>query len=88
MENLYIIHVRLAREVEDVDEAVAAITDTLSVFHLMTDRDRLSRSTLALTVATGDLWQAILLTMNAITSAGLVPIALTAQPAEEYENTT
>ena len=31
------------------------------------------------------MWQAILMTMNAITSAGYVPIALTAEPAEEFE---
>ena len=86
VQNLYTVHVRLARGVDDLDEVVTAVTHGLSLFHLMTERDRLGRTTLVLTLGTLDLWQALLITMNAVTSAGHVPVALRAEPAAEFEN--
>lgn len=83
--NLYTLRATLAHPVGNLDETVAAITDYLSLFHLMVDEDSRSRTRLTLTVSTSDLWQAILLTMNAFVSTGHTPVALTAEPASDHE---
>lgn len=85
VQNLYTVHIRLGRAVDDLDEVTAAVSRKLSLFHLMVQHDRSGRTDLVLTLATGDVWQAILLTMNAITSSGYVPEALTVEPAAEFE---
>lgn len=86
VQNLYTVHIRLGRVVDDLDDVTAAISRGLSLFHLMIQGDRSGRTTVVLTLATADVWQAVLLTMNAVTGSGYVPEALTVQPAAEFEN--
>ncbi len=87
LQNLYTVRVQLPRRVDDLDEVIATVTHVLTPFHLVTQHDRLGRTTLVLALGSRDLWQAILLTMNAVTSTGYAPLALTAEPAEEFEIT-
>lgn len=81
----YTLRVSLSRRIEDVDDTVRAVSARLSLFHLMVDDDSRDRTRLTFTLDTPDLWQAILLTMNAIAGTGHTPVALSAEPAMEYE---
>lgn len=85
VQNLYTLRVSLGGPIDDLEETVVAVTGRLSLFHLMIDKDPRHRIRLSLTLETPDLWQAILLTMNAITNTGYTPVALTAEPAIDHE---
>jgi hypothetical protein len=84
--NLYTVHLTLTRWVEDCDELAAVIARCLTRFHLMITNDGRRRTQLTLTVETSDLWQAVLLTLNAVTSTGHMPVAMTAEPTAEAED--
>ena len=86
VQNLYSVSMTLTRRVDDVEEAVAALTDRLPLFHVLIQQDDQGRTRIVLTLESLDLWQAILLTLNAITSAGYAPIALAAEPAADFED--
>ena len=83
--NLYTVHITLPGRIDDLDDTLFAIADRLSLFHLMVQQDHWARTRLVLTLQSADLWQAILITINAITNTGYVPVALSAQPAAEFE---
>jgi hypothetical protein len=85
VQNLYSVRITLARHVDDVEDLVAALTDRLSLFHVMIQQDGRGRTRIVLTLEILDLWQAILLSLNAVTSAGYVPTAVAAEPAAEFE---
>ena len=85
LQNLYSIRITLARGVDDLEDVVAALTDRLGLFHVMIQQDGPGRTTIVLTLESLDLWQAILLSLNAITNAGYVPAALSAEPAADFE---
>ena len=86
LQNLYSIRITLARGVDDLEDVVAALTDRLGLFHVMIQQDEPGRTTIVLTLESLDLWQAILLSLNAITNAGYVPAALSAEPAADFES--
>ena len=85
LHNLYTVCVGFGRRLDHLDDVVAALTGCLPVFHLMTDHDDQGRTQLILTLEAVELWQAILLTMNATTRTGCTPVAVSAEPAVEFE---
>lgn len=85
LHNLYTLRVSLGRRPDHLDDVVAALTGCLPVFHLMADHDDQGRTQLILTIEAAELWQAILLTMNATTATGCRPVTLSAEPAGEFE---
>ena len=86
LQNLYSVSITLTRRVDDIEDVVAALTDHLSLFHVMIQRDGQGRTRIVLTLESLDLWQAILLSLNAVTGAGYVPAALAAAPAADFES--
>ena len=80
----YTVQITLTRRIDDpddLDEVVVALTGRLSLPQLRLDQDHQGRTRLVLTLEATDLWQAILLTMNAVTSTGYAPVAVAAEPA-------
>lgn len=84
--NLYTVHISLKRRVHDLDEITAVLAERIRPFHLMAASDNRGRTRLIITVETPDLWQAVLLTVHAVTSTGHVPVALTVEPSAETED--
>ncbi|HEY5980272.1 MAG TPA: hypothetical protein VIT41_11625 [Microlunatus sp.] len=65
----------------DREEMTQILRAALADFDVQISRDDHGSTVVTLVVAVADLWLAVLIAMNAVTSTGYVPTALTAGPA-------
>ena len=85
VDQLHTVSVTLPETVTDLPEVLAAMADQLSLFHLMADHDDHGRTVLVLTLDCRDLWTTVLAAISSVVATGYAPVAVSAQPAQDYE---
>ena len=85
MDRLHTVSVTLEDAAIDLDEMLRIVRRALAHFGLGLAHDDRGRTVLVLTVVANDLWLAVLMAMNAVTSTGYPPVALTAEPVSSDE---
>jgi hypothetical protein len=82
-DHLFTVSVTLVDAAIDHDEMIDILRHRLAPFHLLIVHDHRGQTVLVLTVEAADLWLAVLRAMNGVTATGYLPVAVTAQPAED-----
>lgn len=85
MDRLHMVSVTLEDATIDLDEMLRILRGALAQFDLRLGHDDRGRTVLALSVIAHDLWLAVLMAMNAVTSTGYPPVAVTAEPVSSDE---